>query len=361
MLPSAGGVLVQRGDLVPADCALALGDAVLATGEDGYRMLSSSGEELWSKPTPKTAEAPVAAVAVDAEAGRAVLLEERDGPDALFGVDVDSGDEAWRTEIDQYGGDPLGRDLQQVERVQLLPVQLPGQESLTVLSLDGEQLHAGIDVDTAPFVPNNGRARLVDDQGCGRISVVTASEQQQVDWGDAAPDECHVASVGDDYAFVLTGPWSSEGSARLLAIDLDSGKPTGLDVRGLWATLRSAVEMDSISRGPGKAVVVRDGDDYALYDVRTGEQTWSDTRPGRWSYDAGPAGAVLVTPPSGWVQTLSPTDDDSVRHELMGATGSVSGVVYEVDTDTLSGTNLVLDDGQAVVTFGRDLVMLARD
>jgi hypothetical protein len=183
-----------------------------------------------------------------------------------------------------------------------------------------------------------------------------------VDWRGETPGECHVVSVGDEYAFVLTGPWQSEGSARLLALDLETGLPTELDVRGPWQALHEAVNTgDDISRGPGAAVVVRDGDDYALYDVRTGERSWSDTRPGRWSYDAGPAGAVLVTPPSAWVQTLTPADDDSVRHELMDTTGAVSGVVYEIGTDVLSGTNLVLDRGQAVVTFGRELVMLARD
>ena len=45
----------------------------------------------------------------------------------------------------------------------------------------------------------------------------------------------------------------------------------------------------------------------------------------------------------------------------MDATGAVSGVVYEIDTDILTGRSLVLDDGQAAITFGRDLVMLERD
>jgi hypothetical protein len=80
--------------------------------------------------------------------------------------------------------------------------------------------------------------------------------------------------------------------------------------------------------------------------------------PVRWAYDAGPAGVVLVTPPSGWVQALTATDGDSVRHELMDATGRVSGVVYEIDTDIMFGKNLILDREQAAVTFGRNLVML---
>jgi outer membrane protein assembly factor BamB len=339
----------------------ALGNAVLASGETGYRLLSASGEVLWSEPArPGTSVAPVA---VDVEAGRVVLLEQRDeGPDLLRGIDLERGDELWRAVIDQYGNNPFGdRDLQQVERVRLLPVQLPGDESLTVLSLDGEQLHTGLDVSSSPFVPNNGHTLVVDDQGCGDISVVTATEQRKVAWGGAAPGECHVVSVGDEHAFLLTGPWESDGSARLLALDLESGEPTGLDVRGPRAALRAAVDMEEISRGPGPAVVVPDGDEYRLYDVRTGEQTWSDRRPGRWAYDAGPAGAVLVTEPSDWIQALTPTDGDSVRHELMDSEGEVSGVVYEVDADTWSGTNLVLDQGQAAVTFGRDLVMLQRD
>lgn len=354
----------QAMELELREAGFAVGDAVLATSEDSYRLLSATGEELWSRPTPDGAV--VAPVAADVDTGRMVLLEEHDeGDDVLRGVDLDSGTESWRRVIDAYGDDPLAlEDLQQPERVRLLPVRLRGPEStrqrLTVLSLDGDSV-TSVEVDSSPFAENNGRAFVVDDQGC-EVTVVTASGQRQVDWGARAPEECHVVSVGEKYALVLTGPWQSEGQARVLAVDLETGKPTGLDVSGRWPVLYEAANPDGdISRGPGDAVVVRDGDEYALYDVRTGDKTWSDTRSGRWSYDAGPAGAVLVTPPSGWVRALTGTDDDSVRHELMDATGAVSGVVYEIDTDILTGRSLVLDDGQAAITFGRDLVMLERD
>lgn len=347
-------------ELEDGERGFAVGDAVMATGEGGYRFLSASGEELWSAPSGSgTSVAPVAA---DVDAGRAVLLEQHDsGPDVLRGIDLASGDEAWRVEIDQYGGDPFDdRELQRVERVRVLPVRLPSQDALTVLSLEGEPLHTDVAVSSSPFVANNGQALVVDEQRCSDISILTATEQREVVWGDDAPDECHVVSVGDEYAFLITGPWDSTEPARLLAVDLASGEPTGLDVTGLHAALRNAVDMGSISRGPGAAVVVRDDDEYRLYDVRTGEQTWSGRRAGRWSYDAGPAGAVLVTEPSGLVRALSPAGDDSVRHELLDPTGGRAGVVYELDIDMLYSTNLVLDQGQAAVAFGRDLVVLER-
>jgi hypothetical protein len=174
VLDRSDGTKVMKLDF--RERGFAVGDAVLASGESGYRLLSRSGEELWSQPTASgTSVAPVAA---DVESGQAVLLEQREeGADVLRGIDLARGTVSWRRTIDQYGDDPFAiGDLQQVERVRLLPVQLPGQESLTVLSPDGEQLHTGIEVDSSPFVPHNGRALVVDEQGCSESSVITAGQ-----------------------------------------------------------------------------------------------------------------------------------------------------------------------------------------
>ena len=63
----------QAMELELREAGFAVGDTVLATSEDSYRLLSATGEELWSSPTPDGAV--VAPVAADVDTGRMVLLE----------------------------------------------------------------------------------------------------------------------------------------------------------------------------------------------------------------------------------------------------------------------------------------------